>query len=130
MSREIDIELEKAVVRALVDHCGKFGWHAIEVDDGGEEPAIKRTYDVGLSADEVVEAAFAVDEARIIFSNGERRSHWVALVFGNSPEEVIADYSYGPISNPDDFEVVMEEFDAEEAITAKIKAAVTMPKQS
>lgn len=132
MSREIDIELEKAVVRALVDHCGKFGWHAVEVNDGGDEPAIEVPYATGLNGDQVVEHVFAVDEAKVYFSNGQMRRHWVLIVLGNPPEEVIADYSYAAPESltHDDFDKVMTEFDAEAAITAKIKDAVTVPKQS
>lgn len=133
MVRTVEVEAriagEKAVVRALVEHLGKFGWNAVEVNDGGEEPAIKvrvpvpRPSSRGLSADEVIEHAFAVDEAWVYFSNGPRK-HWVFLVFGNSPEEVISDYSYAAESNPDDFYELMAQFDTEQVYRDWLNAKV------
>jgi len=106
---EARIAGEKAVVRGLVEHMHKFGWHAVEVDDGGDERAIKVDYEPGLSADEVIDHAFAVDEAHVYFKDGLGHTGWVFLVFGNEPHEVINDYSAKV-----EFDVVMEEFHPEE----------------
>lgn len=107
-------ELEKKVVRAVITHLENGGWKPVAVDNGGHEYEVEAPYSKGgVPIEEVIEHSFAADEAHIFFSNG-KETHYIYLVLGNSPEEVISDYSYGM----DNFSELMESFSAEAAAIA------------
>lgn len=105
------IEIEKKIVRHLIRTMKEHGWDAHAVNDGEE-------FHIGLTAEkQVMDHAFAVDEASIHFENkklpfinseGEEKcvSHYVYLVFGNDGYDVIADWSY---RDDDNFKIIMEE---------------------
>lgn len=65
------------------------GWTLRHVWDGGERVAVK-------SESEAIEAIMAVDEARLYvrrpWEGGEEKG-WAFFVLGNSPEEVVCDYT-------------------------------------
>ncbi len=119
MTSQMRRELEKKVVRALVDHLRQSGdWRPVEVYNGDWRAAVKAPYSNALTPDQVLEEVFAVDDSTVYFANPAGRKHWVEFVLGNSPEEVVSDYSFAPISNPDDFDSLMKAFDAEKAATS------------
>lgn len=73
-------------------------WTITFVDDGEERlPA------AGKTLEEIVADASAVDMSHIFFqhrhaqlgSNGKPRNHYMMLVWGNSPAELIADHTIG-----------------------------------
>lgn len=120
-SIEKRIAVEKKVVRHLVKTMAEHGWKAIGVDDGGDElEPVTATNDKSV-VKSVVEAVFAVDEARIYFENANGVTHWAFIVLGNSGWDCIADYSYGPENKPDTFESIMTKF--VDPYTAKLEAA-------
>lgn len=95
---------EKAIVRHMLAVLHLAGWLPVKVDDGGDE------YVKATTPDEVIEAAFAVEEANIHFSNG-KRNYWVCLVFGNGNEgrDVICDHTIDRKGVSDGFEDTMNE---------------------
>lgn len=86
------VEGEERRIQLLCIEALKHGYRLHEVDDGEE------IYDAaGVSIAEVIERATAVDESLIRFK-GRTSGKLISflLVFGNSPEEVIADHSQHP----------------------------------
>lgn len=65
----------------------KAGWKPFAVDDGGDE-----VVPVG-SAHEAAAAAAEVGDALVLVRNSSGQNGGVRTVFGNAPEEVIADYT-------------------------------------
>ncbi len=93
------IALEKAITRELVASCVIAGFVPVSVWDGGsyepqgEEDGRKVTPRV-LTADEVVDAVFAVDDATIHFAPVNDLSKWGALgvaVIGGNGRDFISD---------------------------------------
>jgi hypothetical protein len=79
---------ERDVVRALVRRALDAGY-VISVDNGGD------TYEIDRSSSyaAVVRELFATDEERLILSKDGRAEGYILLVYGNNPEEVVADYT-------------------------------------
>lgn len=82
-------QAERRVIRGAIRALKAAGWQPLEVNDGGEsdEPA--------TTEGAMIEAAFAVDEARLYFKHADHeRRCWFFVVFGNAEDgsEVIADY--------------------------------------
>lgn len=102
MNVEKRMEMERKVVRKLVRVMKAHGWDADLVDDGGDYGDEVKT----SSEKDVMEAVFAVDEARIRFIKGEAK-HWVVIVLGNDGYDCIADYGYTE-GDPDGFVAIME----------------------
>lgn len=76
------------VVRKLVTDLIVAG-HNLSVDSGGDEPDVEHTTLVS----EVMDACFAVDEARIhTYLDGDKFTGSISLVFGNGGWDVISDY--------------------------------------
>lgn len=84
------VEGEQRTVKQLCIEALRHGYEVILVHDGEEKHSI--TQETPLS--EVVELAMAVEESRITFRHRQTSGRLTFfLVFGNSPEEVIADHT-------------------------------------
>jgi hypothetical protein len=95
------IKIERDVVLHLIRTMEKHGWHAGKVWNGEEDV-------VCTTEEEVISAAFAVDECSIYFYNTKSmRAHSAFLVFGNDGWDVICDYSYS-VDDRDNFKSIME----------------------
>jgi hypothetical protein len=99
---------ERRIVANLIAHLNSRGYIIVAVDDGGdEEEAITNN-----NMKDAMEAAFAVDEATLIFRQSgveAGRRYEVDLIFnnGNDGLDVISNHSGGL------FEKAMDDFDAE-----------------
>lgn len=119
------ITIEIRIARKMIRLMKKAGWKAYAVNDGEE-------FHRGLKTEkEVMEHAFAVEEASIYFKNPSLKykddegkehtvSHHAYLVFGNDGYDVVADWSYGE-GEGDTFDEVMEQLSVyTDAIAEKI----------
>src|SRR3954469_6242835 len=90
MSIDKRIAFEWLIVRKFVDDALATGYR-LSVDDGGDELALRQSRD----PEAVMDAATGVDEAWIyvVDPDASKRVGSVALVYGNSPWEVICDHS-------------------------------------
>ena len=80
-------QVERTIVRAFIDEALKQGWTLNAVDNGEDQTYFP-------DADAAMEAAFACDEAHILFKHPEgSRSGWVFIVLGNEGWTVISDYT-------------------------------------
>lgn len=96
---------ERQVVWALFQHLQAHGWTPYAVDYG------PRTT-VGTAKD-AMEIIFDLDEAKVRFENPAfKGKHCVFLVRGNSPHEVVCDYSFDA-DGADDFGPLVDGFDSE-----------------
>lgn len=98
---------ERRIVANLISHLEINGFVCKQVDDGGDD---LEEVD-GMKS--IMEAAFAVDEATLVFTDMEpnaRRTYEVDLIFnnGNDGLDVISDHSAGGR-----FGEAMDSFDAE-----------------
>lgn len=102
-----DGRAERRIVAALCDHLTAGGWKPVawlDADNGPEpiEPQDKKA---------LMELLFNLDDGRFAFSNGTDQ-HWVYFVRGNSPDEIVCDYSYSRAER-DNFHALMDAFDPE-----------------
>ncbi len=81
-------EQEKAGLARTLHHLRDAGWEPHSANDG--EDLIR--FDEGVLIDKVVEVCSDVDICHLFFRNGTLKG-MVLLVWGNSPEELIADMS-------------------------------------
>jgi hypothetical protein len=96
---------ERRVVWNLFAHLAAAGWEVTELNDGdGWKPVI--------GAKPAMELIFNLDDCWVQVTKGGR-SHWLRFVLGNSPEEVLSDYSYSETSG---FAAVVEAFKAEDYV--------------
>lgn len=100
---------ERRIVANLIAHLNSRGFIIVAVDDGGDEEEVITDNNMK----DAMEAAFAVDEASLIFVyhqalEGTRR-YTVDLIFnnGNDGLDVISNHSGGL------FDKAMDDFDAE-----------------
>ena len=82
-------DIEMAIVKHLLERAKEFGWVCTKVDNGDGY--------VSVAEDEVLDEAFAADDAELRFEREGFRLQWVYLVFGNDGYDVIADHT-----EPDD----------------------------
>lgn len=85
----MSIEKEKAGLAQIIDRMKKAGWNPYRVWDGGENQSV-----LGRSTGEIAEVCCSTGDASLYFDNGSE-GHCAYLVWGNSPEELIADNSMG-----------------------------------
>lgn len=78
--------VEYSAITAILDHMKKDGWTLLEVNDSEE------VYSVHNVTATAVMHVTDVDEATVILRKGDLRG-WIFFVLGNSPEEVICDYT-------------------------------------
>ena len=87
---------DSAGIRQSIRALRNAGYSLVAVDDGGYyEPAEGGDSDgdqIVSNETQAIEAITAVDDARLFVKNGDV-SGWVRYVMGNSPEEVICDYT-------------------------------------
>lgn len=95
------IEIEKRIVRQLVQKMDAAGWTVKEVDYGEDIVPVVKVSDV-------IGAVFAVDVSTIRFFNAGGVSHVVQIVLGNDGWDCIADWSYSEKPG-DTFNSVMEQ---------------------
>lgn len=77
------------VVKVLIKEAGTEGYIAYKVNDSEEDLIVHE----GVTNEEIVEHATAADEATIYFKNEVGDKFGVYLVYGNTLEETICDYS-------------------------------------
>ena len=78
-------DIEMAIVKHLLERAKEFGWVCTKVDNGDGF--------VSVTEDEVLDEAFAADDAELRFEREGFRTQWVYLVFGNDGYDVIADHT-------------------------------------
>lgn len=85
---------ETVYLYLFIQKMAALGWSGVSVDDGDSEWLTLRTCGEGLESQafDTVCSASAVDQAWLRFHKGSDKGV-VMLVFGNSAEELIADYS-------------------------------------
>ena len=83
---------DMAGIRQTIRTLKKEGWYLEYVEDGGDE-YVK----VSNSELKAIEAIMAVGDSFLLVSKDGSGtfSQWVRFVLGNSPEEVICDYTMG-----------------------------------
>jgi hypothetical protein len=96
-------KIERAIITALIPFMQGAGFKLVCVFDGEELVKVK-------TAEEAIDAAFAVDESRIMFKANDGETHGVLLILGNG-EDVISDWSYSE-GDPDGFDKHMDSFTA------------------
>lgn len=101
---------ERRIVANLIAHLNAHGFSVVAVDDGGDD--LEEITDNNMK--EAMEAAFAVDEATLLFRDfrnpPDKHKYEVDLIFGNGNDglDVISDHSTGGRFGP-----AMDSFDAE-----------------
>lgn len=83
---------EEIAIQHLIIEALKHGYETVLVDDGEEIHDV-----VGLPLSEIIELTMAVDESSITVKgklSGDKLRFY--LIFGNSPEELIADHTDHP----------------------------------
>jgi hypothetical protein len=96
-------KIERAIITALIPFMQGAGFNLVCVFDGEETVKVK-------TAEEAIEAAFAVDESRMFFQAENFKAHGVLLILGNG-EDVISDWNYSE-GDPDGFDKHMDAFAA------------------
>lgn len=79
--------VERAIVQRVVKDALAAGY-ALDVDDGGDEPAVKGATTLKAAMD----ALMNTDDDRLILRRGKGRG-WVRFVYGNGGWDVISDYT-------------------------------------
>lgn len=97
---------ERFIFWNLCRHLAAFGWSPHIIDDGDTRTRVRN------DARSAAELLFNLDEARAVFIDASGNRHAVALVLGNSPAELVADYGFTD-GDADGFAAAMEAFDAE-----------------
>jgi hypothetical protein len=81
--------IERQIIERLVQDALAAGFQ-ITVDDGGDEPSLKRSTD----PDAIMAAVMLTDEDRLYYSQpGQPIQGWVFLVYGNGGWDVVTDYT-------------------------------------
>lgn len=90
MNVEQRMAVERKIVLHLLQEARTLGWICLAVNNGGDDD------ELCANDDEVMENAFAADDAGLYFSQligSKLCTTWVHLVLGNDGWDVIADYS-------------------------------------
>jgi hypothetical protein len=98
-------KLERRIAANLLAFMATKGWNVFNVWDSEENTPV-------ITAIDVMELVFNLDEAWLDFTNATGQQHRVMLVLGNGID-IIADWGFA-IGDPDGFHAAMEGFDAEE----------------
>lgn len=99
----ISNKIERAIIGALIPFMNGAGFKLLAVFDGEETVKVR-------TAEQAIEAVFAVDESRICFQAKGHKAHSVVLILGNG-EDVISDWTYSA-GDPDGFNKQMDSFTA------------------
>ena len=100
--------LERKALWSILGDMADKGWTACRTNDGGRIEA-------HTDPKSVMEVCFDLDEAWVTFCNEADDNHTIFLVFGNSPNEIVADWGFTD-GDPDGFDA---------AITAATEAIQT-----
>lgn len=87
------IKQEHEALEKVINAIIEAGFTLHGVDNGDGTVRVK-------NVKQAMEEATATDESNVFFTreiNGERTLWWIFVVFGNSPCEVVADYSLGKV---------------------------------
>lgn len=93
---------ERAVWQHMIGELSHAGWSLVGINNGGGY--VKPSPE----AEEIYAETFAADECHLKFKNANGVLHVVYLVFGNEPDELICDYSYGT-SPGDNFDATLNQ---------------------
>lgn len=99
----LDQKLERRVAWSLLRHLEANGWRPKDIDLDEPTPI--------ASPKEAMELIFNLDEVRLYVTDGSR-TRWVLLIRGNSPEELVSDWS----DASGDFGRVMDAWSADDCI--------------
>ena len=81
--------IERQIIESIVKDALAAGFQ-ITVDDGGDEPSLKRSTD----QDAIMAAVMLTDEDRLYYNQpGQPLQGWVRLVYGNDGWDVVCDYT-------------------------------------
>lgn len=100
---------ERRVAANIINFLMENGWTPCAMDNL-DHPEDNPVNDLKSA----MELIFNLDEARLMFKNDKGRRHYVFFVRGNSPEELISDWSYAH-NEDDNFNTVMQAFEPEMA---------------
>jgi len=82
-------EIERQIIRRVVRDAVGAGFQ-ITVDDGGDQPSVRRSTDEAT----IMAAVMLTDEEFLYFSKpGEPLQGWVRLIYGNDGWDVVNDYT-------------------------------------
>lgn len=81
-------QIERKLIEAAIVEAAKVGFHAYQVNDGGDNVPAQ-------TVAEVVAVVDSVDEASIHFKHEDGRRAWLYVVLGNG-EDCLADHSVTP----------------------------------
>lgn len=81
--------LEKAGLEKVIDHLKAAGWTPYKVWDSEEFEPLQP----GTPTSEIVLACSQTDMSALHFYSGQGNTGYILLVWGNDPEEPVADYS-------------------------------------
>jgi|SRR6478609_8885524 len=102
---------ERNVIWNLFRHIEAAGFELVSVWDGEESTDLLTEADRKRAAMELI---FNLDDAHVYCRKvGTEVEHWLRFVLGNSPDEVLCDYSYTE-GDPDSWVACVEAFNAEE----------------
>lgn len=96
---------ERRAIAALIHHMSLTGWEVCEVYDGDDRTAV-------TDAKSAMELIFNLDDCYLYFCKGKAK-RWARIVLGNSPDEVVCDYTC-PEDGPQGFTASMESLKLEE----------------
>jgi len=99
-------EVERAIVKSVIEAAIKQGWR-LDAASNGEE------YEEDIGPKRAMEIAFACDEAHVYFRKGEQRG-WVFIVLGNEGWTVIADYTISLDPVIDSIQELVDRFEKED----------------
>ncbi|CAD5377313.1 hypothetical protein OF001_U20240 [Pseudomonas sp. OF001] len=83
----MSIQQEKAALARIITALLPLGWEPCKLDDGGDD-LIDLSH---MDTEDVVENCAAVDMCHLHFRDEACRVATVVIIWGNSPEELIAD---------------------------------------
>ncbi|WP_443698609.1 hypothetical protein [Pseudomonas sp.] len=98
-------KLERRIAANLLAFMASKGWNVCTVFDGDELVPV-------VTALDVMELAFDLDEVQLTFTNAAGNEHRAVLIMGNGID-IITDWGF-TVGDPDGFNAAMEGFDAED----------------
>ena len=91
--------LERKALWSILGDMADKGWVAFRTNDG-------ERIEAHTDPKSVMEVCFNLDEAWVTFRNEACITHTIFLVFGNSPNEIVADWGF-TVGDPDGFDAAI-----------------------
>jgi hypothetical protein len=91
--------LERKALWSILGDMAAKGWMAYRTNDG-------ERIEAHTDPKSVMEVCFNLDEAWVTFRNEACITHTIFLVFGNSPNEIVADWGF-TVGDPDGFDAAI-----------------------